>query len=232
MVTSTPNSQIERLAKKYTIPLYINNGKSGICEDWNFGVQCTSTPYVTIAHQDDVYYKDYLKSFLNKVTKAKHPLIFFTSYYEIRNGKTITKDGLLRVKNFLLLPLRIPCLQKSRFVRRRILSLGCAICCPSVTYIRPNLPNPLFQSTMKCSLDWETWEHFSRLNGEFLYEAKPLMAHRIHQDSETSLILQENRRIPEDRTIFLRFWPKWIANIILKFYTLSEKSNNLSGKGN
>ena len=54
MVTSTPNEFIDKMAEKYAIPLFVNEGPGGITQDWNFGYSCADTPYVTIAHQDDV----------------------------------------------------------------------------------------------------------------------------------------------------------------------------------
>lgn len=84
MVTSTPNSYISDLAKKYNISLFVNEGPGGITQDWNFGYRCAETEYVTIAHQDDVYRKDYLERALRAVDYFKKPLIFFSDYYELR----------------------------------------------------------------------------------------------------------------------------------------------------
>ena len=58
MVTSTPNGHISSLAEKYGIPLYINP-HGGITQDWNFAYSQCDTPIVTIAHQDDIYEKEY-----------------------------------------------------------------------------------------------------------------------------------------------------------------------------
>ena len=59
--TSTPCEFIENMAKKYDIPYYVREGKSDICDDWNFSVACTKTNYVTVAHQDDVYNEHYVE---------------------------------------------------------------------------------------------------------------------------------------------------------------------------
>ena len=53
------------------------------------------------------------------------------------------------------------------------------------------------------------------------------MGHRIHKDSETSVILGDNARSKEDYEMFCKFWPKLIAKILVKFYSRSEKSNNI-----
>ena len=67
----------------------------------------------------------------------------------------------------------------------------------------------------------------SKRKGQFLYCRKPLMAHRIHEDSETSAMIQESGRTWEDIEMFEKFWPKWLAVKIAKFYRKSEASNSL-----
>ena len=144
IVTSTPNEHITALVEKYGIELYINTGDHGIVQDWNFGYSKCKTPYVTIAHQDDVYFPKYAERAISFLEKSIYPLIYFSDYCEIRNGKKIKTNRLLKIKRILLLPLRVKGLQKSRFVRRRSLSLGNGICCPAVSFAVDNLPNPVF----------------------------------------------------------------------------------------
>ena len=117
IVTSTPNEHITALAEKYGIELYINTGDHGIVQDWNFGYSKCKTPYVTIAHQDDVYFPKYAERAISFLEKSNYPLIYFSDYCEIRNGKKIKTNRLLKIKRILLLPLRVKGLQKSRFVR-------------------------------------------------------------------------------------------------------------------
>ncbi|MDE7422307.1 MAG: glycosyltransferase [Lachnospiraceae bacterium] len=225
MATSTPNEYIRKIAERYKIPLYIREGKSNIAKDWNFAYEQCNTELVTIAHQDDIYKPEYLKEALEKLNKAKNPIIYFNNYNEIREGVEVQKNQLLTIKRFMLIPLIPKLFQKSPFVRRRVLSMGCPILCPSVLYVTQRMPNPLFTSNMRASLDWEQWEKLSRLKGEFLYSTKILTCHRIHKDSETSAALGDSARIIEDYEMFCKFWPKWIAKIIKYFYAKSEKSN-------
>lgn len=227
IVTSTPNDYIENMAKKYGLPYRINKGEGGITQDWNFGYAQADSKYVTIAHQDDVYKKEYLSEALAMMKKAKHPLIFFSDYCEIRDGKDIEKNKLLKIKRFMLLPLRIKVLQKSRWVRRRILSLGSPICCPSVAFAVENLPKVIFRNGFRACEDWEAWEMLSKLPGEFLYSSKILMGHRIHAESETSAIIGDNMRSSEEYTMFCKFWPKKIAKVLTKLYAGGQKSNQL-----
>ena len=54
IATSTPNKYIDDIAAKYNLKVYVNDGESGITQDWNFAYSKVQTDYVTIAHQDDV----------------------------------------------------------------------------------------------------------------------------------------------------------------------------------
>ena len=227
IATSTPNEHIMDMAGKYELPVFVNEGEKGISADWNFAVSCAGTSLVTIAHQDDIYCSWYTENILKSLNQCAHPLIAFTDYYELRNGDTIKKNRLLLVKRILLFPLRTRIFWKSRFVRRRILSLGSAICCPSVTLVKDNLKQPVFKNNMKSNIDWQAWEEISRRQGEFAYVKKPSMKHRIHEESTTSAILGNSERKKEDLIMYRKFWPGWMAELIERFYQKAEKSNEL-----
>lgn len=227
MATATPNDHIQNLAEKYGIPLYINTGEKGITQDWNFAYNQAQTDYITIAHQDDFYDRHYVE-FLFKMTEGeKKPLIFFTDYYEVRDGQVVKSNTLLRIKRILLLPMRPRFAWRSRFVRRRVLSFGSSICCPSVTFVRNNVPNPIFLNHFRTDEDWEAWERLSKLKGSFIFCNRPLTYHRIHGGSETSAVISETGRSAEDYEMFCKFWPSWIAKLLTKGYSKSEESNTL-----
>lgn len=128
----------------------------------------------------------------------------------------------------MLFPLKFAQFRKSQFVRRRILSLGSPICCPSVTFVKDNLPRCIFSKGFQSDEDWEAWEKISKLDGEFIYNPQILMGHRIHRESETSSVLKEGIRTKEDYVMFKKFWPSCIAKILTRLYAKSEKSNELS----
>lgn len=227
MVTSTPNENIRVLAEKYGLPLKVNTGESGLAGDWNFALGAAEADLITIAHQDDVYMEEYTSSVLSAYQKCKNPIILFTDYYELRGKDTVKSNQLLRVKRFMLLPLRWRPAWGSRFVRRRILSMGSAICCPSVTLVKKRVPEKLFRNNMKSNIDWQAWEELSKKRGSFAYIARPLMKHRIHKDSTTSELLAQSARKQEDLYMYQKFWPKPIAEFIEFFYCRNEKSNHL-----
>lgn len=227
MITSTPNAYISNMAKKYQIELIINEGHGGIVPDWNFGYAHTETPYVTIAHQDDVYFKEYTEYALKELERAKTPLIFFTDYWELRDGKYVKSNRLLKIKRLMLLPFRIRACYTSIFIRRRMLSFGSPICCPSVAYAKENLPKQIFCEGFRSNEDWEAWEKLSRRKGSFIYCNVPLMAHRIHADSETTAIIADNKRSDEDYVMFSKFWPKWMVKGLVKSYAKGQDSNGM-----
>lgn len=227
MVTSTPSEYIKDMAEKYGIPLYINEGEGGITQDWNFALSRVRTRYATIAHQDDIYEPEYARRILERMAESAHPIIAFSDYQELRNGKKVSDMGILKVKRLMLLPLRIDFFKSSCFVRRRVLSLGDPICCPAVTFCMDHIPKPVFCHGFRSCEDWEAWEMLSRKKGDFLYVPEPLMCHRIHEESATTAILADHARVEENFLMYCKFWPKWIARIINKLYTKSELSNNL-----
>lgn len=178
ITTSTDNLFIRELAEKYAIKLYIADHKSNIASDWNYAYSKVNTPYVTIAHQDDIYDREYAEKAVELLERADNPLIFFCDYYEIKNGKKISRTKNLMIKKIMLLPLKIKFLRKTVLIKRLILSMGNPICCPAVTYVKDNLPEKVFRVGYKSNIDWEAWERLSRMSGEFVYTGKKLMGHR------------------------------------------------------
>lgn len=227
IATSTPNEHITTIAQKYNIPVYINEGEKGIGGDWNFAYGKADTPLITIAHQDDIYEPDYTKRMLEFINKSKQPILYFSGYAELRNGEKVYNNSILKIKKLMLSPLKIKSLWTSRFVRRRILSLGCPICCPAVSFVRERVGDSPFTNDYLSDIDWQQWELQSLKKGSFVYNPQPLMCHRIHEDSATTEIIGDSKRSKEDFDMFCKFWPRPIAKIIAKLYSNSEKSNDI-----
>lgn len=228
IATSTPNEYIKKIAKHYSLELFVNDNPPGIASDWNFGYGKATTDLVTIAHQDDIYDLNYLELMLAALNKKKNPILGHTAYYEIREGKKVYRNKLLMIKKLLLLPVAPSFTWNSKFLRRFSLAFGCGICCPSVTFVKKRLPAEPFEVGNKASLDWEAWEKYSKLDGAFCYVTKQIMGHRVHEGSETSNVIGDgDGRTPEDYNMFRKFWPKFMADILIKFYSKGQKSNKL-----
>ena len=86
---------------------------------------------------------------------------------------------------------------------------------------------PLFTEGMKSNIDWEAWEKLSRVSGSFCYCPDLLMGHRIHTESTTTQIIEDNSRGDEDYFMFRKFWKEKTARFLTKIYGNSENSNKL-----
>ncbi len=221
IVTSTPNEYISDIADRHGIKVIANPGGGSISLDWNYAYSQAKTELITLMHQDDLLNPHYLEYVIERLNKERHPLIAFTDNCEYFDGKP-QNSKLSKVKRLMLVPLIPRMFSNSRFVRRRILALGNAICCPSVTYVKDNLPKVLFKDDFKSNLDWECWEMLSRRKGGFAYVNKVLFYHRIHNDATTMAMINSNGRQKEDYMMFRRFWPGWIASILMHFYGKSS----------
>lgn len=225
--TSTPNEHIKKLAEKYNIEMYINENPKGHIDDFNFAFGKSKTKYVTLCHQDDIYLPDFSKKVIEKMEKAKNALFSFTNYYELKNEKVTKTNAVLLFKRFMNFPYRFNFLNKFRWVKRLNLSLGNSISAPTVTFNTQLLSCAIIESDFKSNVDWISWIEFSKLNGRFIYISKPLLIHRLNELSTTTQVIKDNTKKKEDIRIFNMFWPKFITNILIKIYSLSEKNNNL-----
>lgn len=223
LYTSTPSDSISKLCQKNNIPVFTGIGGS-IGKDWNNALSFVETDYATIAHQDDVYLPTYAEEIMNLFNNNKDGLIAYSAYREWKDGDVIPLNTNLKIKSLMLGTMNI--FKGSNFWRRRVMSVGNPICCPAVTYNLKKLVNFSFNEEMKVSLDWLAWYDISGYKGKFLYTKKELMWHRIHDESETSNMISDNTRTKEDVIMFNKFWPKPIANFIMKFYAKSQETNN------
>ena len=221
IATSTPNGFIQGLADKYQLSVVENpDGPKGIGYDFDFAVTVADTPYVTVAHQDDTYEPEFAAEVMKSV--SEQTIIAFTDYHEQHDGVDVRSNTNLRIKRILLSPLKHPLLQKPKWVRRRVLSMGNPICCPSVTFHRGVIKENIFESDMKSNIDWLAWERLSKKTGSFVYVPRDLMMHRVHDEATTNQLIRGNMRTNEDYQMFCLFWPKWIATILTKIYRKSE----------
>jgi len=217
MTTSTPNKYIKDLSNKYNIKLHIKKTKSDICDDWNFGYNLATTDLVTIAHQDDVYEKDYAENIVYNYQKYKDAVILYTDYYALKNNVK-TKDKNSKIKKIIKLPLKSRFLAKFRLIKVLSLAFGNSINCPSVTYNKKKIGNNVFTSDLKFSLDWDTFLKLARTKGRFVYISKSLISYRIYDGATTMEFIENNKRVTEDTIMFNKIWPKSITKFIMKFY--------------
>ncbi|HFI0322910.1 TPA: glycosyltransferase [Streptococcus suis] len=220
LYTSTPSDYIEGLCEKYDIPVFSSVG-GGIGKDWNNALSFVQTQYATIVHQDDIYLSDYGKNVLSSVTDDT--LIAYSDYQEVKDGNIIPLTSNLKIKYLMLRTMAM--FPKWKFWRNRVLAFGNPISCPAVTYNLKNLNDFKFNEEMKVSLDWFAWYQIAQKKGSFTFVDESLIYHRIHEESETTNSIENNIRTKEDYEMYLLFWPKVVAKLLLKFYVISQDTN-------
>ncbi len=226
IATTTDNDFIRNLAKKYKLKVIVGKHTS-IGGDFDFAKNCVNSKLVTIAHQDDLYDEKYAENVINEYNKNNNASIIFTDYYEIRCNEKVYKNTNLKIKRILLTSLKLKRFSGFKFMKRNALRFGNSICCPAVTFVNDNCPKEVFTSKYKCDVDWFAWEKLSKIKGKFIFIRKCLMGHRISEESTTTDIINNGIRTKEDYDILCKFWPKFIAKLINKYYKKSEKSNTI-----
>jgi len=224
LYTSTLNDYIDAICKKYDVEIFTSDEEPGIGHDWNKSLSCVRTKYATIAHQDDIYLPDYSQKIMDGFINHKDTLISFSNYQEWKNNEVLPHGRNLKIKSTLLKI--IGSFPKSKRARLFSLSLGNIICCPAVSYNMELLPGFQFDEGMRTNLDWEAWYRIANLDGRFHYVSETLMYHRIHEESETTNTISDNTRTKEDKEMFEKFWPSWVANFLMRFYIKSQDTNN------
>lgn len=227
ITTSTPCDFIDRLAKKHGVPVLVNGKGGSIAADWNFALEQAGEGLVTLAHQDDLYNERYAESCLSALRRNTDLLMVFTDYAEVveDGGVVRSNTAMLRIKRMLLFPYLFRRSIRSRFVKKAVLRLGSPICCPSVCLNRAVIPDFRFLDDYSVNMDWDAWLRLADRRGPMVHVRERYCLHRIHEGSETSSGIRENRRAEEDLRIFRRLWPAPVARLLAKAYSLSYKSN-------
>lgn len=227
MSTSTPNDFIKNLANKYDIKLFFNpNPKYNMVDDMNFALSCAKNKYCTLAHQDDLYEKEFAEKLLIEAEKYHDNLISFSFYSEKNNDRIITDSKLIKVKKFILkLAFRNNTAIKSKFLKKSILSFGSTIPCPAVMFNRQNINNFKFSDEFKLIYDWEAWYYLAKQAGSFVFVNESLMFHRLHNESATMVGINNYQRILEDKKMFSKIWIFPFDKIFSYLYRLSYTDN-------
>ena len=232
VTTSTPVETMMEKADSFGFPVIVNPMARGIAADWNFAYDQADADYVTLAHQDDIYLPEYAERVLGALeqreTRGRLPILAYTRYFEIRHGERVDSNTLLRVKNLMNAPIRL--FPGSGWIRNRMLSMGCPISCPAVTYNKKRFPDFRFDETMKNDMDWEGEARLASEKGDYIYLNTPLVGHRVHADSATTININDGDRYREDYMMYKKYWPDPIARFLLSFYSRALKSNYTGDK--
>jgi glycosyltransferase involved in cell wall biosynthesis len=226
--TSTPSQFLRDVAEKYDVEMLVNPCRTNIATDWNFALAACQSDLVTIAHQDDIYDKNYVETMCDAVRRHPDALIAFSDFAEHTPSGPRATNLNVRIKRALC---------ARAFGRKeaigaisakcRLLTLGNPVCCPSVVINRKRLPKFNFSEGLKTNLDWEAWARMAQMPGDFVYIRKALISKGVHPQSETSVTIANRSRELEDRRMFEQFWPAPVAALILSVYKLGYLANRV-----
>jgi glycosyltransferase involved in cell wall biosynthesis len=224
IATSTPNQFIDAAAAKYNLPVKVNSNGGSIGRDWNFGLACAETPYVTLAHQDDTYMPRFAELCLAAVTsnKSSHPLIAFTRSVTYRGNKPLSISYKNMLRWLLIFPFHFRRCIASENTKRFILLFSNSISCPGVFYVKQNLSGFTFDENQKYTLDWKAWFEMSQMQGAFIYIPTVLHTHREHEESATSSIQIEALRHEELNLLTAIWGNRFIPRIITKLLLVAK----------
>lgn len=223
--TSTPSAWLDEVAAAHGVRVHVHGAGGSIGRDWNAALAAAETPWVTLAHQDDVYLPGFAQATLALASATPDVALVLTGYGELLpDGSERRNSAMLWIKRMLLeLGFFNGAFARTPAARTRLLRFGCPIPCPSVT-LRTDIARGLFREDLKVNLDWDAWLRLATDAGSFAYDRDVLMLHRIHGGSETSEGVRAGVRAREDRMMFERLWPKPVARLLARAYALSYEA--------
>ena len=173
---------------------------------------------MTIAHQDDLYRKDYVKMLLEAGEKYPDVTLFTGGYRVLKNGRPVRFEKVEFVKRFLRLPLRLPRFAHLSWVKKSVLIFGNAICCPACTYHKEILGEPFTVSPYRFALDWDTLLSLAGRPGRFVCTEDVVLYYRVHQEAATKACIADHSRFAEEWEIFSKIWPGPLVRVLMYFY--------------
>ena len=210
IATSTPNDYIIDLASQYSLGVMVNKEKSNKGRDYNFAVNSFDSELITIAHQDDLYDRNYTKEILKCYKNNKNATIIFTDNYEIKDNVKIKKSKKLFWKRYFLFPLRFKLFQNKKFFKIRALRRDKHICTSSITFVKKNVSKDIFPTNLKYDNDWQGLIDLAKENTGFVYLAKKLVGYRVVEKKYNKV------KEKEDNDIQSSLYPDWYYTRFIK----------------
>lgn len=220
IATSTPNDHIARAADAAGVCVLVNPVRAGIGADWNFALTATDARFVTLAHQDDIYFPRFLDASLTALNETGACLAF-TGYQEIDDAGAPKTSRISIVKHAI----EAAVLGRARAVSglrlRAFLSFGNPLPCSAVTFDRAALGAFQFSAGYRSNLDWDAWWRLMAEGRVFARTPERLVGRRHNGLTETASLTRAGVRAREDSDMFRRAWPRPVADALHFAYRAS-----------
>jgi hypothetical protein len=216
--TSTPSDHVTNAAQAVGADVRVNPDRAGIASDWNFGLAQAPTPFVTLAHQDDVYFPTFTEQTLELFGRHPEAALCFTGYQEIDDFGHPKSSKISKVKH-LIEALTVG--RREAPGRRRLrayLSFGNPLPCSSVTFQPGRLTGFTFSADFRSNLDWDAWWRLADAGVGFLHATDRLVGRRHNGLTATSGLIADGTRRAEDVLMLRKAWPRPVAEAIAFAY--------------
>jgi len=217
VTTSTPSAFIDCVAAGSGATVIANPGREGIAADWNFALGATHARYVTLAHQDDLYFPGFTEESL-RLLKASGAPVCFTGYEQVDDKGAAMTSKISRVKHLIEATTLGAGERPAPWRMRAFLSFGNPLPCSAVTYDRDQLADFAFSDEFASNLDWEAWLRLHHLGKRFVRTPRRLVGRRHNPLTETSRLILDGRRAHEDALMFRQLWPRPIGAVLARLY--------------
>lgn len=221
IATSTPSAHIERIAVSAAVPIKVNPAREGIAADWNFALASAEARYVTLAHQDDVYYPRFLARSLDLL--ARGAAVAFTGYQEIDDAGAPSRSRISVAKHVLERLALGTSERPSAATMRRFLAFGNPLPCSSVSFDREQVGDFAFDARYRSNLDWDAWLRLIDGGAAFARTPERLVGRRHNPLTATASLTRQGVRAAEDAAMFARLWPSPLAELIGLAYKAGYK---------
>ncbi len=170
--------QLARAVAGERLRVVHNDRPLGLAGNFARCVEHTTTPFLCIAHQDDVYDQDYLATLVPLLQADRAAAIAHCPARAIDNrGRAIRSAAEARKQRVVAAAAKT-----DRAGRYRLLFRGNFICCPSVLYRTATLRAVGgFDQRLQFALDWDLWFRLLAKGHDLATAPRPLLQYRRHE---------------------------------------------------
>lgn len=156
--------------------------------------ELAATPFVCIAHQDDVYAPDYLATMLQALEPRADAAFAHCAATAIDTTGRALPSPAERFK-LRLLARAATCDRRGLY---ELLYRGNFVCCPSVLFRTAMLRATPFAPALRFALDWDLWFRLLLAGHSFVTVERALVQYRRHDRAASRALTQDLSRFDEE----------------------------------